>query len=159
MKAFSLFALLFAAFLIAPDAEARYGQNIYLEVDRHAEHLPLKRMLRRQAGFVPDGYRLTGVTLHRSKRDVKRARRHGIDAGASLAVGRYGSGYCHALHGRNTFIPAPRHAAGRWQVQLNPGTRVRGVTPHLKPERRHLRQYRSDRHHRDWAYAPRYRRW
>ena len=44
MKAFSLFALLFAAFLIAPDAEARYGQNIYLEVDRHAEHLPLKRM-------------------------------------------------------------------------------------------------------------------
>ena len=142
MKAFSLLLALAGtiAALFPQVSEAHHGrydrhisQPIYIEVDRRAERLPLKRMLR-ERGINVDDYRLDAVTLHRSRKDARRAERRGYDVAGRLLVGERRTSY-HELHGRATKIWAPRRMQnGRWQVHLTPGARVKGVSIHLTPK-------------------------
>ncbi len=140
MKAFSFPALVFllAAASLAPAVQAGHDRTIYLEVERGAEHLPLKRLLAAQTGLDASDYVLRGVTLHRSKRDARKARRYHVDTAASLRIGREHTGY-HRLDGRSTYIHAPRSHGRAWQLQLTPGTRIRGVTLHVEPAHQHRR--------------------
>lgn len=140
MKAFSFLTLafIFSAVSLAPAAQAAHERAIYLEVERGAEHLPLKRLLAAQTGSDASDYELRGVTLHRSKKDTRRARRYQDEGAASLRVGREHTGY-QSLNGRSTYIHAPRSHGRAWQLHLTPGTRIRGVTLHVEPTRYHRR--------------------
>ncbi len=140
MKAFSLLALAFIipTLSLAPAAHAAHERTIYLEVERGAQHLPLKRLLALQTGWDAAEYELRGVTLHRSKKDTRRAQRYRDEGAANLRVGREHTGY-HSLNGRSTYIHAPRGHGRAWQLHLTPGTRIRGVTLHVEPTRQHRR--------------------
>ena len=118
MKAFSFFGVAALLVAFAIPAEARHGDQVYLQVDRRAEHVPLKQLLRQQTGLRARDYELRGVTIHRSKKDVRKARRRHVDAAVNLRVGRAHTGFI-GLHGRSTYVRSPRGFEDRaWQLNF-----------------------------------------